>query len=149
FCTYLFTGWGCLLMVLSWELGWLISNSRVYEMIWVGPVAGIFGSLLLVAALFYVPMAQAHQAATGQARAFFEFRFVWQLVRGRLLPYVGLAALITLAALAMHFVALVSGAEKFEGNTAASAAEGLPHLQGFLLGSSLLLFSLWLLWHYV
>src|SRR5262249_3893132 len=76
-CTYLMTGWGCLLIWISWRYGWLNSFHKGYEEAWFGPTLGIIGSLLLIAALFYVPMAQVHQAATGQARAFFDFRFVW------------------------------------------------------------------------
>jgi hypothetical protein len=41
----------------------------------------------------YVPMAAVHQAVTGDVWAFFDFRFVWRLVRARLSAYVILAAL--------------------------------------------------------
>src|SRR5262249_14615278 len=81
FCTFLLTGWGCLLMLFSWEFGWLNSFNKGYEQAFLGPVTGFLGILLFVAAMFYVPMAQAHHAATGDYRAFFEFRFVWRLIQ--------------------------------------------------------------------
>jgi hypothetical protein len=48
---------------------------------------------LFVAAMVYVPMAQVHQAVTGDFRAFFEFRFVGRFIRARLRGYVFFAAL--------------------------------------------------------
>jgi hypothetical protein len=147
-CTYLLTGWGCLLMLLSWEFGWLNSFHKGYEQAVIGPLTGILGILLFIAAMFYVPMAQAHQAATGQARAFFEFRFVWGLIRARLTAYVGLAALIGLAALVLNIVVLVPMGQDFAGNAAATAAEGLEAYRLYLFWFSLLLlFPLWLLLH--
>src|SRR5262249_16419104 len=52
FCTYLLTGWGCLLMLVSWEFGWLNSFNKGYEQAWIGPTTGFLGVLLLIAALF-------------------------------------------------------------------------------------------------
>src|SRR5262249_22165497 len=99
FCTFLLTGWGCLLMLFSCEFGWLNSFNKGYEQAVLGPVTGLLGIALFIAAMFYVPMAQAHQAATGDYRAFFEFRFVWSLIRARLGAYVGLAFLCVLVSL--------------------------------------------------
>jgi hypothetical protein len=132
FCTYLLTGWGCLLMLFSWEFGWLNSINRYYEQAWVGPVAGLLGSLLFILAMFYVPMAQAHQAATGQARAFFDFRFVRRLVRARLLAYVGLAVLMWLASLLLSIAVLASTAQPFADPGAVSAAEALGAFRNYL-----------------
>src|SRR5262245_61105505 len=77
FCLYLVLGWGCLLMLFSWEMGWLNSFSKGYEQAWIGPVTGIIGSLLLILGIIYVPMARVHLAVMGEVRAFFEVRFVW------------------------------------------------------------------------
>jgi hypothetical protein len=41
--------------------------------------------------MFYVPLAQARQAVTGEWRSFFDFRFVWQLARANRLACAGLA----------------------------------------------------------
>jgi hypothetical protein len=99
FCTYLLTGWGCLFMLFSWEFGWLNSFHKGYEQAWIGPTTGFLGIFLFIAAMFYVPMAQVHQAVTGDFRAFFDFRFVWRLIQARLTAYVALAAVIALASL--------------------------------------------------
>ncbi len=131
FCTYLLTGWGCLLMLFSWEFGWLNSINRYYEQAWVGPVTGILGSLLFILAMFYVPMAQAHQAATGQARAFFDFRFVRHLIRARLTAYLGLAFLMWIASLALTTVVLASVGQDF-ADPAVPTLEGLKGFQNYL-----------------
>ena len=94
-CTWLLVGWGCLIMVFSWNFGWLNSFNKGYEESLVGPLSGfLIGIPLFIAAMFYVPLAQVHQAVTGDARAFFDFRFIWKLIHARLTVYVGLAALI-------------------------------------------------------
>ena len=132
FCTYLLTGWGCLLMLFSWEFGWFNSINRYYEQAWVGPVTGIVGSLLFILAMFYVPMAQAHQAATGQARAFFDFRFVRRLVRARLTAYVGLAVLMWIASLILSVAVLASTGQSFADPKVMPAAEGLEAFRRYL-----------------
>jgi hypothetical protein len=145
-CTYLMTGWGCLLIWTSWRYGWLNSFHKGYEEAWFGPALGITGSLLFILALFYVPMAQAHQAATGQARAFFEFRFVWRLIQSRLTAYVGLAALIAVASLVMEGLRLAVFTELFGGNNELlSDAECLAFYQDYLTVCSFVLFALLLL----
>jgi Protein of unknown function (DUF4013) len=93
FCTYSLTCWGCLLMAWGWEFGGPNSWLNGYEQAWVGLTLSPLGVLLFIAALFYTPMAQVHQAVTGDMRAFFDFRFLWQLIRARLTAYVIYAAL--------------------------------------------------------
>jgi hypothetical protein len=146
FCTFLLTGWGCLLMVFGWEFGWFNSINRYYEQSLVGPGSFLLGLLLFILAMFYVPMAQAHQAATGQARAFFEFRFIRRLVRARLTPYVGLAMLTGLASLILSIVVLQTVGENFIANDRTlSAEEGLTTFRQYLaLWTLLLLFPLYL-----
>jgi hypothetical protein len=92
-CIFLLTGWGCLFMTFSWEFGWLNSFNKGYEQAFVGPLLGVTGIFLFSLAMCYVPMAAVHQAVTGDVWAFFDFRFVWRLVRARLSAYVILAAL--------------------------------------------------------
>jgi hypothetical protein len=151
FCTYLLTGWGCLLMVFGWEYGWLTSINRYYEQHYVGYATFAFGALLFILAMFYVPMAQAHQAATGQARAFFEFRFIRRLVRARLTAYVGLAALTGLASLVLSIVVLASVGDTFPANDRAlTPQEGLALFWQYLFWFTLLLlFPLYLLLRFV
>ncbi len=152
FCTYLLTGWGCLLMAFGWEYGWLTSINRYYEQAFVGVSTFLLGALLFILAMFYVPMAQAHQAATGQARAFFEFRFVRRLVRARLTAYIGLAALTGFTSLVLMIVVLsLTVSENFPGNDRSlSPQEGLAIFwQYFFWFTLLLLFPLYLLQRFV
>jgi hypothetical protein len=65
----------------------------------VGPLTGWLGIVCFIVAMFYVPLAQARQAATGSCRAFYEFRFVWRLVKGRWRGSLWLALLYALLAL--------------------------------------------------
>ncbi len=104
FCTYLLTGLGCLIMLFSWEFGWLNSFNKGYEQALIGPLTGLLGILIFVAAMFYVPMAQVHQAVTGDFRAFFDVRFVWRLIQARLSVYVILSALIALISLPLEIL---------------------------------------------
>jgi hypothetical protein len=92
-CIFLLTGWGCLLMTFSWEFGWLNSFTKGYEQFAVGPLTGVSGLLLFCLTLCYVPMAAVHQAVTGDLWAFFDFRFVWRLIRARLSAYLLLSLL--------------------------------------------------------
>jgi hypothetical protein len=145
FCTYALLGLPCLLMLWSWEQGWLNSFHGGYEQAWLGPTIGFLGVALFIAAMFYVPMAQAHQAATGQARAFFDFRFVWQLVRTRITAYVMLAAFVGFWAWIQLIARNTVVSASFSGNAAASAEAGLQHFRVYLFQVSLLLFPVWVL----
>jgi hypothetical protein len=95
--TFMLVGWGGLLMTFSWLFGWHNSFNKGYEIAFLGPLTGFSGLLLFIAAMYYVPMAQAHFAMTGEIRAFLDFRFVWKLVRARLFAYTALIAMTGLA----------------------------------------------------
>lgn len=141
FGTFLLTGWGCLLMLFSWEFGWLNSFNKGYEQAFLGPVVGVLGILLFVGAMFYVPMAQAHHAATGDYRALFDFRFVWRLVLTRLGASVWLAGIMLLLSLVLEVFKTAPGAEAFPGNNAdMTDAEVLAYLQRYLFGCCIFLF---------
>jgi hypothetical protein len=146
FCTYAILGLPCLLMLWSWEQGWINSFHGGYEQAWFGPTMGFAGIILFCAAMFYVPMAQAHQAATGQARAFFDFRFVWLLVQARLTAYVLLAAAVGFWSLILNVARIgLAATPEFAGNAAATPAEGLAALQLALLVVSLIMFPAYLI----
>ena len=85
-----------LLWWFGWYDGWNNSFSKGYEQAPVGPLISITGIFLFIAAMFYVPLAQARQAVTGDWRAFFQFRMVWSIVRLRWLACLGLAVLYSL-----------------------------------------------------
>ena len=82
-----------LLWLFSWYDGWNNSFNKGHEQYYVGMIIGWIGILLFIAAMFYVPMAQARQAVTGDWRSFYEFQLVWELIRRRWLACVGLAGL--------------------------------------------------------
>ena len=60
-----------LLWVFAWYDGWNNSFNKGYEQYYVGMIIGGIGVLLFIAAMFYVPLAQARQAVTGDWRAFY------------------------------------------------------------------------------
>jgi hypothetical protein len=91
--TFLLLGSGCLLMTFSWEYGWQASFDKIDEVRHIGRMTAGVGIALFMLAMVYVPMAQVHQAVTGDFRAFFEFRFIGQLIRARLGSYVVFAIL--------------------------------------------------------
>src|SRR5947207_8578896 len=74
-------------MMFSWYFGWHNSFNKGYEDAFLGLLSGLLGSFLLILALIYVPMAQAHQAAAGEIAAFFQFRVVMRLILTRLTAY--------------------------------------------------------------
>ena len=90
---WLFTLPGCLLMFFGWYDGWNNSFNKGYEQAVVGPGISLLGIALLIGALFYVPMAQARQAVTGEWRRFYDFRLVWTLARRMWFGCLGLAVL--------------------------------------------------------
>ena len=148
FCTYLLTGLGCLLMLFSWEFGWLNSFNKGYEQSLIGSLTGLLGIIIFIAAMFYVPMAQVHQAVTGDFRAFFDVRFVWRLIRARLSAYVILAALIALISLPLE---ILKTAPAFFGDWTEtwSDAEVLKMLQNYYLICALVLFVSLLIWRWL
>jgi hypothetical protein len=72
---------GAVLWWVGWWGGWQNSFHKGYEQYLMGPLVSWVGILLFIAAMFYLPMASARQAATGQWKTFWEGRTVWGLVR--------------------------------------------------------------------
>jgi hypothetical protein len=148
FCTYLLAGLGCLIMLFSWEFGWLNSFNKGYEQAPIGPLTGLLGIFVFILAMFYVPMAQVHQAVTGDFRAFFDIRFVWRLIRARLSAYVILAALIALISLPLEI--LKTAPAYFDDMTDTwSDAEVLRMLRIYYLICCLVLFVFLLVWRWI
>ena len=77
--TWLLTLPGCLLMLFAWYDGWNNSFNKGYEQFDVGPTLGLTGIALFIAAMLYVPLAQARQAVTGDWRTFYDFGLVARL----------------------------------------------------------------------
>ena len=89
----------CLLWLFSWYDGWNNSFNKGYEQAPVGPLIGIAGVILFIAVMFYLPMAQARQAATGNWKSFYRFTLIWKLIRRRSLSCLLLAAAYSLLSL--------------------------------------------------
>ena len=82
-----------LLWWFGWYDGWNNSFSKGYEQAAVGPLISIIGIFWFITVMFYVPLAQARQAVTGDWRSFFQFRLIWKIVRFKWLACAGLAIL--------------------------------------------------------
>src|SRR5690242_11777360 len=67
----------------GWYDGWNNSFNKGYEQAAVGPLISLLGIAWFIGAMFYVPLAQARQAVTGEWRAFFQFRLIRKLARDR------------------------------------------------------------------
>jgi hypothetical protein len=99
FNTWVLTLPACVLMAFAWYDGWHNSFNKGYEQAFVGPAVSFVGIFALIGAMYYLPMAQARQAVTGEWKAFYQFRLVWEVIRHRWLSSLGLAALYTLLCL--------------------------------------------------
>jgi len=96
FNTWVFTLPACVLWWFAWYDGWNNSFNKGYEQAFVGPFVSFVGIFAFIAAMYYLPMAQARQAVTGQWKSFYQFRLVWDVIRHRWLASLGLAALYAL-----------------------------------------------------
>jgi hypothetical protein len=153
FNTWVLTGPACLLWVFSWHAGWNNSFHKNYEHWWVGPLSGWLGIGIFIAAMMYVPMAQARQAATGEWRRFYEFRLVRGLIRRRALSCLGLAALYTLAAVPVTVFRILPGVAEQTGlavfQDRETPAEMIQALNQYTFSVSLVLFPLFVGLHLV
>jgi len=145
FCTLALLALPCMLMLWSWEQGWINSFHGGYEQSWLGPTMGFAGIFLYCAVMIYVPMAQTHQAVTGQARAFFDFRFVWQLIGARITAYLLLALTIGFWAFVLTVARNMVASENFAGNRASSPEAGLAAFRLYLFALSLAMFPVYVL----
>ncbi len=137
FNTWVLTLPACGLWLFAWYDGWNNSFTKGYEQAAVGPLTGLLGVALFIAAMLYVPLAQARQAATGSWRSFYEFSLVFALIRRRWWSCVRLAGLY--AALSIPVMLLKTGPlvlDRLPGYPALSDADalGLIRLYFFVAG---------------
>ncbi len=104
FCTYCLTLPGVVLWAFSWRYGWDNSFNKGYEQAFIGPTLGISGIVLFIAAMFYVPLAQAQLAVCGNVASFFRWRAVRAVFMHNLHGVVWLALVYALAALPINFL---------------------------------------------
>ena len=87
---------GAVLMWLGWQHGWSISFNKVYEQAYEGRIISAIGIAFFIAALLYLPMAQARQAVTGSWRSFWQFRLNRRIIRRQWWQCVALASVYAL-----------------------------------------------------
>ena len=132
---------------MGWYSGWDNSFNKGYEQYYVGMSFSWAGVVLFIAAMMYVPMAQARQAATGEWRRFYDFGLVWGLVRRRWMACVGLAALFSLFSMGVFGlkVAPLSFEITLENYYEMSDGEVLAFMQMFTFWMAVALLPLFLL----
>ena len=146
FNTWVLTLPACALWLFAWYDGWNNSFTKGYEQAAVGPATGLFGVALFIAAMLYVPMAQARQAATGRWRSFYDFSLVWGLTRRRwwsCVKLAGLYALVSVPVMVLKTAPLLF--DRAPGYPALSDAEALEVLQGYFFWAGALVFAAYLL----
>ena len=138
---------GCMLWWFSWFAGWNNSFHKGYELAWVGPVTGLIGIALFILAMFYLPMAQARQAVTGEWKRFYEYRTVRKIIRRQWFPCFCLAALYAL--LNVPIMLLKTGPFFFaQGNPGLAdltLLEAKKWLGDYYFAASLIVFPLFIL----
>lgn len=145
FNIWVFTLPGCVLWLFAWYDGWNNSFNKGYEQAPVGPLTGLLGIALCIAAMLYVPLAQARQASTGEWRSFYDFRFISGLVRRHWLACLILAVLYSLASVPVMI--LKTAPIFFTQNNPAlmdlTAPQALKHLNGYFFSAVLFVFPVY------
>jgi hypothetical protein len=133
---------GCVLWLFAWQYGWTVSFHKGYEESPIGPLVGLLGVALFIAAMFYVPLAQARQAATDSWRAFFQFRVNWRLIASRWGGFVILAAAYAMLSAPISFLkVLPASPEQIEPNFAQlTDAEVVARLRSYFFRAAIILF---------
>jgi len=134
----------------GWFAGWDNSFNKGYEQSFAGALIALVGIALFIAAMLYVPMAQARQAATGEMRAFFDGRVIIKLIRRswpKLALLAGLYAL-AMAPMTLSRIAPVGLAQNPEYANMTDAAF-VEYLQNFYLGLAVIILPLYILTHLV
>lgn len=140
--TWVFTLPACVLWLFAWYDGWNNSFVKGYEQAYVGPLTGLLGVALFIAAMFYVPMAQARQASTGHWRSFYEFPLIWTLIRSRWWASVKLGGLYAfLGVLVMALKTAPLGFDRFPGYEALSDADALRLLENYFFWAGAIVFA--------
>lgn len=88
-----------LLWLGAWWGGWENSFNKGYEQAAIGPIVALAGILVALVVVRHLPMALAHQAATGRLSAVFEWRTIRNLTRSSGWRTIWLALLMALASL--------------------------------------------------
>ncbi len=119
FATWAATAPIMILWLLSWWGGWENSFNKGYEQAWVGPIVGLIATLMFIAFMTYVPLAQARLASAGTWRAFFDYKLIRTLVAGNPFAVLKLTIYFVFAGLV---IAALRVAPLAAGNTMESIA---------------------------
>lgn len=135
------------LLYLGWSNGWNTSFNRIYEDIAMGPLTMLVGTVLLILALVYMPLALVHQAVAEEWCGFYQVGLVTRLIRQRPWASLGLAVLygllsLPLLALTVTPMFLANIDPRLEELT---GGEVVRVLNLYYLGAGLLVFPLFLL----
>jgi hypothetical protein len=107
-----------ILWELGWYAGWDNSFNKGYEQYYVGIAVSWIGIVMFLAAMLYLPMAQARQAVTGDWRAFYNLRTVWAVTRNAPVRAVLLAAAYSIVSLPIAITLILPNAfEKIAPST--------------------------------
>ena len=87
----------------AWWAGWSNSFNKGYEQSEVGPLTFVVGVGVFIGVMSYLPMALAHQAATGKWRDFFRARTVWMIISRNRIRWLLLSIAWGLAAVPLFF----------------------------------------------
>lgn len=102
----------------GWDYGWNISFYKGYEQSLIGTGLFLIGSLFFIGVMFYLPLAQARQAVTGNWRTFWDVNLVIRIIRSQwvwILLLSGLIGLLSVSVLILKTApALLSEALKIE-----------------------------------
>lgn len=136
FNTFVLTLLPGLLWTFGWYAGWDNSFHKGYEQYANGIIISWIGIFLFIAVMFYVPMAQARQAVTGNWRTFYQFRTIWGLIKRRRTQCLLLAGCFSLVSLPLS-IAKVAPFLFGQGAAPASYAQALNTLTQFYLVASI------------
>ncbi len=139
FCTWVVTLVPVMLWQFAWTHGWEISFTKGYEHSAVGFSTWLLGTILFIGVMFYLPVAQARQAVSGDWKAFFHFKAVRHLIKRRWFFCFILAGLYALVSIPVMWA---KSAIYFIGNNnptveAMTAVEQLQFLNNYLFIVSL------------
>ena len=135
----------------GWYSGWDNSFNKGYEQHDYGILISLIGIAIFIALMFYLPMAQARQAITGEWRSFYQFNTVWQLVKSRPMACLFLAGLYSLISIPLT---LFKSIPLFIGNInpateTMSNLQLLEYMQGYFFRTGILFFVGYVILHRV
>ncbi len=134
----------CALWQFGWFAGWDNSFNKGYEQAFVGAGIAWIGIAMFLAAMLYLPIAQARHAASGEWRAFFDFHTNRKIAKDNRFSSLLLAAGYALGGLPILLLTMLPyfAANNNPALLEMSAAEQMAWLGRFYFWAALPLFAL-------